>query len=176
MAPSRLTRIAAGLLTGGKNQVKQFTDKLHAFDKWIKVGSKVTKSSEGGWRSHVSWQSQSYYTTGMGFVGEVGRVGRAGPLFTVWSVDPCRLELSGNPEKPLRYYPQLGGMQEWTPDAFIRGKSLVQTDEARLGYGFPAVARCYMLAKIMVGVLSHYAQKTGIKTPDGILTGKFISE
>lgn len=151
-------------LTGGRNQVKKFTERLHGLD------------NGAGWRAYLSWQAQSYYTTRAGFITETGREGKGGPLITLWSVDPCRIELTGNPDLPLRYYPSSGAMQEWTADMYLRGKSLVSTDEQQLDYGYPAVARCYDLAKIMVGIYSHYQQKTNTKTPDGILTGKFISE
>lgn len=163
-------------LTGGKRQVNAFTEKFHGFDSWIVEDGKPVKGSGGGWRSYVSWQSQSYHTTRMGCVSETGREGRAGPLFTLWSVDPCRAELTGNPSMPLRYFPATGPMQEWTSDQFIRGKSLVSTDEAQSGYGCPAVERCYQLAKVMVAVVSHYQQKLNASTPDAILTGKYIGE
>jgi len=163
-------------ITGGSRQVKTFTEVVKGFDRWIKVGNKYVKGNTGGWRAYSSWQSQSYWATRMGFVSEIGRQGRGGPLFTLWSVDPTRCELVGDPAVPLKYYPSSGGTQEWAYDKFIRKCSLISTDETKLGYGFPAVARCYQLAKIMVGVLLHYQQKLGTKTPDGILTGKFIGE
>lgn len=151
-------------LTGGRNQVNRYTKVFHDLD------------NGEGWRTFISWQAQSYYSTQMGFVSEVGRQGKAGPMLTLWSVDPCQCELSGDPDTPLWYYPRSGGKQEWTPDFYFRGKSLVRTSEQRLMYGYPAVARCYDLAKIMVGIYSHYQQKVGTKTPDGILTGANISE
>lgn len=151
-------------LTGGRNQVNRYTKVFHDLD------------NGEGWRTFISWQAQSYYSTQMGFVSEVGRQGKAGPMLTLWSVDPCQCELSGDPDAPLWYYPRSGGKQEWTPDFYFRGKSLVRTSEQRLMYGYPAVARCYDLAKIMVGIYSHYQQKVGTKTPDGILTGANISE
>lgn len=151
-------------LTGGRNQVAKYMKRLHDID------------DGAGWRTYIDWQAQSYYTTRMGFVSETGREGKGGPMVTLWSVDPCRSEMTGNPEFPLRYYPRSGGMQEWTPDMFIRGKSMVSTDEFQIDYGYPAVARCYDLAKIMIGVYSHYQQKVGTKTPDGVLTGKYIGE
>jgi hypothetical protein len=163
-------------ITGGSRQVKTFTDVLKGVDRWIKVGSKYVKGNAGGWRAYSAWQSQSYWATRMGFVSEVGRQGKNGPLFTLWSVDPTRCELTSDPATPLKYYPASSGTQDWAYDKFIRKCSLISTDETKLGYGFPAVARCYQLAKIMVGVLLHYQQKLGTKTPDGILTGKYISE
>jgi len=163
-AATQIDKNRGWTLTGGERQVKKYTDRLHDFD------------DGQGWRTHIDWQAQSYYTTRMGAIAEVGTEGRNGPLFTLWSVDPCRCEMTGNPEKPLRYYPMNGGAQEWEASAFIRSKSLVSTAEDQLDYGYPAVARCYDLAKIMCGVYSHYLQKLGSKTPDGILTGKFIGE
>jgi hypothetical protein len=163
-------------LEGGRNQVARYTKVLKDFDRYIKVGKNYLPGNGGGWRAYSAWQAQSYYATRMGFVSEVGRQGNMGPLFTMWSVDPCRCELTGNPALPLKYYPITSGAQDWDYQAYIRKCSLISTDEAALGYGFPAVARCYELAKIMVGVLSHYQQKVGTKTPDAILTGKYISQ
>lgn len=154
-------------LTGGRNQVTQFTERFHSFKSF---------ETTQGWRAHVDWCAQSFYSTQMGFVAEVGRQGRAGPLATLWSVDPCQCELLASNEKPLRYYSTIGGSQDWTPQDFIRAASLVRIEERALGIGYPAVARCYDLAKIMVGIYDHYEQKLGTKTPDGIVTGKFISE
>lgn len=147
-------------LTGAQTQVKRYTKMFRQLE----------------WRKYVSWQAQSYYSTRMGFVSELGTQGRGGPLVMIWPVDPCACELSGDPDAPLRYYPRTGGMQEWLPGWFFRACSLVSTDENALGYGFPAVKRCYDLAKIMVGVYTHYQMKVGARTLDGILTGRYISE
>lgn len=163
-------------LSGGRNQVARYTPILKNFDRYIKDGKKYVPGNGGGWRAYTAWQAQSYYATRMGFVSEVGRSGTGGPLFTMWSVDPTRCELTGNPIQPLRYYPVTSGAQDWDYDAYIRKCSLISIDEAMLGYGFPAVARCYQLAKIMIGVYSHYQQKIGTKTPDAIIIGKNISE
>lgn len=155
-------------LTGGRNQVQQYTKRLHGFSADI---------TGIGWRPHIEWLSQSYYTTGIGFIAEVGSQGQDGPLSTLWAVDPCRCVLTGNPDYPLYYYPRYGGQQEWAYGTdFIRGVSQRRTDEDKLGYGYPAVARCYDLAKIMVGVYRHYAMKTGITTPDGILAHNAMSD
>lgn len=123
-------------LTGGRNQVTRYTEVLKNFDRYIKVGKQYVPGNTGGWRAYSASQSQSYYTTRMGFVSEIGRQGRAGPLFTMWSVDPCRCEMTGNPAMPLKYYPTTGGGQDWDYQAYIRKCSLISTDESALGYGF----------------------------------------
>lgn len=163
-------------VTGGSRQVKTVTDTLKNFDRYVRVGNKYVLGASGGWRSYLAWQSESYYATRLGFASELGRSGAGGPLFTIWSVDPARCELTGNNEKPMRYYPSSGGPIEFYYDQYFRKCSLISTNEDALGYGLPAVARCYQLAKIMMGVLWHYQSKLGTRTPDGFLTGANISE
>jgi len=155
-------------LTGGRNQVSQYTKRLHSF---------AADLTGIGWRPHVEWLANSYYTTQMGFVGEVGSQGEGGPLTNMWAVDPCRCELTGNSDAELRYTPRQGGAQEWRYGIdFVRGCSQRSTAEEKFGYGMPAVARCYSLAKIMVGVYRHYQSKVGITTPDGILAHNAMTD
>lgn len=139
-------------ITGGRNQVNKYIKILHSLD------------DGAGWRPHANWAAQAYYLSSMGYVVEVGSQGKGGPLVTLWSVDPCECLLTGVRDAPLRYKGQ-----DWGPDDFFRGASLVSTDETLLGYGYPAMARCYELSKVMVGVWDHYHKKLGTKTPDGVL-------
>jgi len=153
-------------LTGGRNQVRHYTDIL-----------KGAGAANGmyGWRPYVSWQAQSFYLTQMGFVSETGREGEGGPLRALWAVDPCACELTGDPTFPLKYHPTVAGtgwglgMQQWRPEDFFRGTSLVSTDERALGYGFPAVARAYNLALIMLAVVEHDKEELGARAPRGLL-------
>jgi len=151
-------------IEGGRNQVAKYTEMLHGADEGA------------GWRKFIEWQAQSYYTARMGFVTELGREGEDGPLRAIWSVDPARCLLTGIPDKPFRYYPLLGGEQEWPASSFCRVASLVSTDETKLGYGFPAAERCLSLAKIMIGVLSQFKQQVLSEAPEGLLTGKNIGQ
>lgn len=151
-------------LTGGRNQVIRYTDILKAAD------------DGAGWRAYVAWQAQSYYFARAGFVTETGRDGESGPLRALWSVDPVRVELTGNPASPLKYKPAGGSQQAWLPEDFFRAASLPSTDETRRGYGFPALARCYEGAKIMVGVYQVFQEATFTTKPQGIITGKNITQ
>lgn len=151
-------------LTGGRNQVMRFTDILKGADEGA------------GWRAYVAWQAQSYYFARAGFVTETGRDGESGPLRALWSVDPVRVDLTGNPAAPLKYRPLNGSAQTWLPEDFFRAASLPSTDEARRGYGFPALARCYEGAKIMVGVYQVFQEATFTTKPQGVILGKGISE
>lgn len=152
------------VIEGGRNQVKKYTQILHDAD------------DNAGWREYISFQAQSYYTTRMGFVTELGRDGEEGPLRALWSVDPARCALTGFRDYPLRYTGSLGGQQDWRREAFFRAASLPSTDELMLGYGFPAGERCLSLAKIMIGVLAHFKQMVLSEVPEGVLTGKNISQ
>lgn len=157
-------------ITGGKNQVRRYTEILRFADEGA------------GWRAYCGWQAQSYYTTRMGFVSETGREGEGGPLRALWSVDPVAVELTGNPNFPLKYFPQAQSMgfgvsaQEWTPEDYFRGASLSSTDERDYGYGFPAIARAYDLAMIMVAVYEHDKEELGARAPRGLLLLRGISE
>lgn len=144
-------------LTGGRNQVARYLRVLHGAD------------DGAGWRSYLDWQAQSFYYASMGFVSEVGRDSEGGPLRALWSVDPTRCELTGNPAQPLRYFPRNGSLQLWQREDYFRAASLVSTDEAHLGLGVPAVRRMYELAKIMVGVWEHDKEQLGARAPRGLL-------
>lgn len=151
-------------LIGGRNQVNRYVSVLHDADEGA------------GWRSYVSWQAQSYYNARAGFVTEVGSEGEGGPLRALWSVDPARIELTANSEFPLRYFPSTGTPQLWKAWDYFRGTSLVSTDEAERGYGFPANARNLQLARIMVAVWEHDQEQLGARAPRGLLLLKGISQ
>lgn len=153
-------------IIGGRNQVARYTKILHECD------------NGAGWRTFLSWQAQSYYTTRMGFVTEVGTEGDAdnAPLRALWSVDPTRVRLTGNTDLPLKYYPRTGGTQDWLPRDFFRAASMVSTSEEQNGYGFPAVARCVDLARIMIAVYQHDNEQLGARAPRGLLLLNGISQ
>lgn len=151
-------------LTGGRNQVARYTAVLRGADEGA------------GWRPYVDWQSQSFYFAQAGFVTECGRDGENGPLRALWSVDPARIELTGKRDLPLRYFPPNGNVQDWLPGDYFRGASLISTDESKRGYGYPAVARCLELARIMIGIYELYGEATLTKEPQGVITGKNITQ
>ena len=152
-------------ITGGRNQVAKFTRILRSVDEGA------------GWRHYAAWQAQSYYTTRMGFVTEIGADGLGGPLRGLWSVDPVRCEMTGDPATPLRYVPTSGGgSQLWLPGDYFRAASLVSTDEFMRGVGWPAVARCILLAEIMLGVYAHDREALGARAPRGLLLLHGISQ
>jgi hypothetical protein len=153
-------------LTGGRNQVNKYTSILHQCD------------NGAGWREFIAWQAQSYYTTRAGYIAEVGMESDAdnAPLRALWSVDPCRIRLTGNVDYPLRYFPRNGSVQDWLPRDYLRGASMGSTDESQFGYGFPAVARCIDLARIMVAVYQHDNEQLGARAPRGLLLLNGISQ
>lgn len=149
---------------GGRNQVLRYSNILHGAD------------AGAGWRAYLTWQAQSFYTTRMGFVTEVGRDGENGPLRALYSVDPARVELTTDPSQPLRYMPASGPLQIWQPQDYFRAASLTSTDERKMGYGFPANARCFELAKIMVAIWEHDKEQLGARAPRGLLLLNGISQ
>lgn len=151
-------------LIGGRNQVARYTKVLHDAD------------NGEGWRYYAGWQAASYYQTRMGFVTEVGKEGTAGPLRALWSVDPTRCQLTGNADKPMKYFPRSGGQQQWLPGEYFRNASMVSTAEEDLGLGFPAVARCLYLAEILVAVYEHDEEMLGARAPRGLLLLNGISQ
>lgn len=153
-------------IIGGRNQVARYTNIMHGWN------------DSAGYRDGISQASQSYYTTRAGFVVETGTEGDAdnAPLRALWSVDPCRIRLTGNKESPLKYFPRNGSTQDWLSRDFIRGCSLPSTDETQFGYGFPAIARCVDLARIMIAVYQHDTEQLGARAPRGLLLLNGISQ
>jgi hypothetical protein len=153
-------------LTGGRNQVAQYT--------------KVLREAEGGagWRRYVGLQSLSYYTADIGAITELGfdSVGGEGPLRALWSVDPARCELTGKRETPLRYHPASGVQQDWKPDWYMRAVSMESTDEAMLGLGYCATDMALDLATIMVAIWRHDKEMLFAKMQKGLLLMQGISE
>jgi len=155
-------------LTGVRSQVVRYRHILQQVR---------AESTAVGMRPFVEWLASSYYTTQMGWVAEVGSEGEGGPLAQLWAVDPCRCELLGGAAGELAYYSIAGGKQTWLYGRdYLRACSQTSTDERLLGYGWPAVARCYELAKIMLGVYHHYLARLGAATPDAILSHNAMTD
>jgi len=151
-------------LTGGRNQVRRYTDILHNAENGV------------GWRRFFGLESLAYYTADIGAITETGRDGAGGPLRALWSVDPARCRLWGRDGDQLQYHPAIGEMQEWDAGDFFRVVSMQSTDEAMKGLGFCAVSRCIELAQLMVAVYMHDQEALGAKAPKGLLLLKGIDE
>jgi len=157
---SQLTTINAGRgwsLTGGRNQVYRYTDILHGAENGL------------GWRHYLKLQVQSYYTADMNAVTELGRSGRNGPLRALYHVDPSRLELSGDPKFPLKYYPPRGRLLSWRPQDYFRVSANPSNREEFNGLGFCATSMAYELVKMLYGIWMHDQEKVGAKMPEGIM-------
>jgi hypothetical protein len=153
-------------LTGGRNQVNQYT--------------KVLRDAEGGagWRRYIGLQSLSYYTANIGAITELGfdTAGGAGPLRAIWHADPARCELTGKKDTPLRYYPPTGAPQDWRQDWYMRAVSMESTDEAMLGLGRCATDLALDLATIMVAIWNHDKEMLFARLQKGILLMNEITE
>lgn len=154
-------------MIGGKNQVSRYTDILHS----IQVAPGLS-----GWRSGVAAFSTSFWSSDMGGLLEIGRDGRSGPLRGLYMLDSARCKLTGDPEKPLTYYPRTGKLVKLSEDDYIRVSSMPYTDEAYNGLGFCAVSRCLELARIMQAIRDHDKEELGAVAPRGLLLLNGISQ
>lgn len=151
-------------IIGGRNQVHRYTDILHSAD------------GGAGWRSYSRRASLSYWTTDMGFVGEVGREGKEGPMRALYHVDSARCKLTGSVDYPLEYYPLQAGVQRWRSDDFFRVCSMPSDDEAFRGLGFCAVSRAIEVARLLYAVLMHDQEQVAARAPKGLLLLKGIDQ
>ena len=155
-------------MVGGRNQVSRFTDMLHNF---------VAAPGVRGWRPSISFLSRSFWATNMGFVVENGRDGKNGPIREMYTVDPTRCKLTGNPVTPLEYTkPTSKTKRYWRPADFFRGASNISTDENLHGLGYCAVDRALVLSKLMMALYDHDFEAMGARAPRGLLLLMGISE
>ena len=164
---SQLVTINAGrgwTMVGGRNQVYRYTDILHGAE------------DGAGWRQYLKKQVQAFYTSDMNAVTELGRSGVKGPLRALYHVDPTKLELSGIPQYPIKYYPPRGKLQNWRPSDFFRVAANPSDREEFNGLGFCATSMAYELVKMLYGVWMHDQEKVGAKMPEAIMLLQGISE
>jgi len=155
-------------LTGGRNQVYRYTDILH---------QSMAAEDAVGWRSFVSWASQSYYTADLGCVVELGRDGQGGPLRRLYTVDPAQCKLTGNLAWPMEFYQSgLASGKKWDAYDYFRIASMSSTDASMNGLGYCALSRALELVKILVAIYRHDQEKLGAKMPMGLMLLKGISE
>ena len=148
-------------LVGGKIQVKKFVNILHGFN---------VAADLNGWRHGISVTAQNYYQADLGAVVEIGRSQVNGPLAALYTVDPTKCHLTGDPATPLRYNNGARDKQLWEPTDYYRVASFPSPIEQFNGLGYCAISRCLELAKLMVSVFEHDREKLGSKAPKGILT------
>ncbi len=152
-------------LVGGRNQVARFNNIL----RFVENGA--------GWRMYASKTALAYYTHDIGAITEIGRDGPDGPVRSLYTVDPARCYLTGNPGAPLSYTPAQGGKeQNWTDGDFFRVCSLPSTDESLNDLGYCAISRSIQLARLMVAVYEHDQESLGAKAPKGLLLLQNITE
>lgn len=144
-------------LVGGRNQVRRYMTILHNVENGM------------GWRHFARMQSLAFYTSDLGAVTEIGRDGKAGPMRSLWAVDPARCRLTGKISAPLRYYPARGKSQAWGPDDFFRITSMPSTDETLYQLGFCAVSRAVQVALTMTAVYAHDHEMLLAAAPRGLL-------
>jgi len=152
-------------ITGGRNQVRQFSDVLYRAE------------AGRGWRHYASFQSTSFYTTDIGAVTEIGREAPSpfARFNRLYHVDPteCALIAHQNDELPeldvLEYEAGVGGVQFWKSWDFFRTVSMPDIRDRYHGAGWCAVSRCLELAKLMIAVFEHDKEELGAAAPRGFL-------
>ncbi len=156
-------------VTGGRNQVKRFIDILH--DRFFYA------PDLSGWRMSFGGSALSYYTSDLGSVTEIGRLnGEHGPLDSLYFVDPARCQLTGDFDRPLKYFPNKRGSGDlWSRDDYFRVVSLPSTDEGAYGLGLCALSRCIELTKIMIGIYQYDNEMLLNHAPRGLLFLKGIT-
>ena len=150
-------------LTGGRNQVSRYLERLHNLE------------DGKGWRTFLKKGRLSYCTTDLGFVGEK-EVGSAGELISMYHVDPVRCQLTGMPAEPLEYMPLSGEKELWPRGSFIHVADMPSDDEAYNDLGFCATSRALELAKILVAIYQHDNEMLGSRMPKGVLLLKNIQQ
>ncbi len=151
-------------LIGGRNQVRRYTDILHASD-------------VEGWRYFMRRASLSYWTTDLGAVVELGRDGRAGPLRGLYHVDSARCKLTGDPGAPIEYHARgTTAPILLEPLDFFRVVSMPSDNEAYNGLGYCAVSRAYELTRVLYAVLVHDQEQLAARAPRGLMLLQNISE
>lgn len=167
-------------LTGGRNQVRKWTARLH-------------DSAEGeGWRTLIKQGSLSFWTTDLNGVFGVRReepwatlttegITKA-PMLALENIDPaeCRLFYQ------LMEAEELGGAKvesrlEWNsqplaPWDYFRVASMPSDQRSYQRLGFSALSRCLNLAKLLYAVYEYDQEKFLAKAPRGLLLLHNITE
>ena len=154
-------------MTGPRNMVRHFSAVIN------------TAESNAGWRTFMTKQAMSYYTTDLGSVAEIGR-NNDGVFAGLFHIDSSKCEVTGNPSRPLKYYPKVGNMKNrvvtFNDYDLYRCTSMVSPLEEFGGLGYCAVSRVLQLAKIMVSLLSHNQEQLLAKIPRGLMLVSGISD
>lgn len=152
-------------LVGPKRQVNRYRDIL-------------LHNVEGnrGWRQFASMQSQSYWTTDIGYVAEVEREGDGGPMRNLYHVDPTRCYFTGSWETPLSYTPINGREQYWYESDYIQSASLPDIRERYAGLGYCALSRSVEVIKVLYMIYQHDQEMLGARAPKGLLLLHNVSE
>lgn len=167
-------------LTGGRNQVRKWTQRLH-------------DSANGkGWRYLIKTGSLSFWTTDINALFGVEREEpyatrtRDGimksPMLKLWNIDPGKCRLYSSLIAPE----ELGGLEinsdimykdhGLSPYDYFRVASMPSDREEYRGLGFSAVSRCLNLAKLLYAVYQYDQEKLLAKAPRGLLLLHNITE
>lgn len=168
-------------LTGGRNQVRKWTSKLH-------------DSANGrGWRYLIKTGSLSFWTTDINAIFGVEREEPyatrtnegvvPSPLLKLWNIDPSKCNLYPD----LAYADEIGESLEirteiryketpLMPWDYFRVASMPSDMEEYRGLGFCALSRCLNLAKLLYAVYQYDQEKLLAKAPRGLLLLHNITE
>jgi hypothetical protein len=167
-------------LTGGRNQVRKYTARLHDC------------AGGEGWRTLIKQGSLSFWTTDMNGVFGVRREEpwatltedgiTKSPMLSLENIDPAECRLFRQ-----RMYPEEIGGAEVESRLMYMGKPLAPWDYFRVvsmpsdiryyqRLGFSALSRCLNLAKLLYAVYQYDQEKLLAKAPRGLLLLHNITE
>lgn len=167
-------------LTGGRNQVRKWTARLH-------------DSANGkGWRYLIKTGSLSFWTTDINSIFGVEReepyatLTREGvapsPMLKLWNIDPSKCNLFPS----LAYAEEIPSLEVQTeimyknvplmPWDYFRVASMPNDMEEYRGLGYSALSRCLNLAKLLYAVYQYDQEKLLAKAPRGLLLLHNITE
>lgn len=167
-------------LTGGRNQVRKWTSRLH-------------DSAGGmGWRYLIKKGSLSFWTTDLNAIFGVRREEpwatlttegiTKSPMLALENIDPAKCYLYPSTGKAV----ELGGAEVESdlmysdralmPWDYFRVASMPSDQEEYRGLGFCALSRCLNLAKLLYAVYQYDQEKLLAKAPRGLLLLHNITE
>lgn len=167
-------------LTGGRNQVRKWTSRLHD-----SAGGK-------GWRYLIKKGSLSFWTTDINAIFGVRReepwatlTGEGvtkGPMLSLENVDPAKCHLYPSRAKAV----ELGGAEVESdmqyggnalmPWDYFRVASMPSDQEEFRGLGFSALSRALNLVKLLYAIYEYDQEKFLAKAPRGLLLLHNITE
>ncbi len=145
-------------VTGGRNKARLAADVLRY-------------ANDGrGWTDYIQRTAEAFFTQDKGAITELGRpVQGSKAVAAIYSIDPSRIEITGNREKPFRYHGRSTGqiIDLGDSDTF-QLQSMPRIEEDLDRWGFCAVSRAAQAAQLMVTLTEYDSEKLNDLPPQGI--------